>query len=389
MTVTTQPTIERVRELLPGIAARATETERARRIPDETVAELREAGFLRSMLPAKYGGLELSPYEFSQMSRLLAGACMSTAWAMQLLAVHNHAIAKFSPQLQDEIWGENPDTLVSSSVAPMGKATVVDGGIKLSGRHGWSSGCDHASWAMVGFKTVGVSGQPEPHFAVVPRADYEIEDTWYAMGLRGTGSQDVVIDDVFVPDHRIESLIGLSVGTTKGAGSNPAPLYSIPFMPVFSLGFSAVGLGAAEAILEQYKERLSTRVRAYTGVQVSQSTPALTRLAEATHELRSAARLIESDWNDMMKAAESGEPFVWDEIVDWRGNQAYATRLAVRAADRLFEASGGGAVRDESPMQRVWRDIHTGAAHAYSDYDVAAQTAGSTLAGIEPPEGSF
>ncbi|MCD0447981.1 flavin-dependent monooxygenase [Actinocorallia sp. API 0066] len=380
---------DRIRELLPAIAERAPETERLRRVPDQTIAELREAGYLRAFVPAKYGGLEVSPHELSQATRLLAGACTSTAWAVSLLAAHAHPLANFSPRLQDEVWGADPGALVCSSVAPMGVATPATGGIRLSGRYSWSSGCEHATWAIVGFRMPGAAGEPEPHFAVIPRGDYTIEDTWHVMGLRGTGSQDLVMDEVFVPDHRIESVIGLNIGTAKGFGTHPASLFTLPFMPVFSLGFAAVGLGAAEALLDLYRQRLSTRVRAYTGTRATQSTPALVRLAEATHEVRCAARLLEHDWERMRARAVSSEPVTWDDLVEWRGNQAYATRLCVRAVDRLFEASGGGAVRDESTMQRLWRDIHAGAAHAYSDYDTAAQTVGAHLAGVALPEGSF
>lgn len=381
--------IENVRKALPGIAERADQAESDRRLPVENIEALREAGYLRAFIPAKYGGLELSPPELCQATRLIAGACTSTAWVSALYAVHAHAIANFSPQLHEEVWGVDPNALISSSVAPIGKATPVDGGIRLSGRFSWSSGSDHAQWAFVGYKAPGLSGEPEPHFAVLPRKDYRIEDVWYAMGLKGTGSQDLIVDDVFVPHYRTESLVALSFGTGAGFGTHAAPVFRLPFMPIFSLGFSAVTLGAVEAIRDRYTQRLSGRVRAYTGAKVADSVPAVTRLAEATHELRSAARLLEGDWKEMDLRSRSDESTTADEAMGWRTNQAFATRMSIRAADRLFEASGGSAVRDDNPIQRFWRDVHTGAAHAYSDYDVAAQSYGAYLAQVAPQDGLF
>ena len=314
---------------------------------------------------------------------MLAGACTSTAWVTQLLAIHSHTIAKYSAQLQEEIWGENPDTLVCSSVAPVGKSEIVPGGIRLSGHYSWSSGCEYAEWVMLGVLLPGADGAPELHLAVLPRSDYTIKDTWFAMGLRGTGSQDIIVDDVFVPDYRIESWSALNGDGSRGFGSNSAPVFRLPFAPVFGLGFSAVALGAAEAIRDLYQERLSTRVRAYTGAKVGESAPALMRLAESTHDLRSVYRMLRHDWDALDALAHAPGFATADELVDWRSNQSYATKVCVGAADRLFEASGGSVVRDGNPMQRFWRDIHTAAAHAFSDYDVAAQSLGSQMAHTE------
>lgn len=392
MTVTTQRTstlADRVRDILPGISARVDEAERIRKVPVQNVDALRETGFFRAFVPAKYGGLEVLPSEFGEASRLLATACPSTAWACGLMAVHAQIVANYSPVLQEEVWGSDPDTLVCSSIAPMGKPTKVDGGIRLSGEFSWSSGSEHAHWIIVGMMMPGSSGAPEPHFAIVPRSDFEIKDTWFAMGLRGTGSQDISINDVFVPEYRLESVVDLSIGTAAGFGTHDAPVYRLPWQPVFSLNFSAVNLGAGEALRDLYRARLSSRVRAYTGAKVGETAPALMRLAEATHELDAARSLLESDWRAMDSRANSTDPATPDEMAGWRSNQAYVTRLAVRAADRLFDASGGSAVRDENPMQRYWRDLHTGAAHAYSDYDVAAQVYGAHLAAVQPQEGLF
>lgn len=376
----TQSLADLVRPILPSIAARATEAERLRRVPDENIADLRRVGYLNALVPARFGGSERYPGDVAEAARLLAGACTSTSWSSLLLTVHAHTIANYSPQLQEEIWGQNPATLVCSSVAPLGKSEPVTGGIRLSGRYSWSSGSQHADWAILGLLLPGSEGPPEPHLAVVPRSDYTIEDVWYSMGLKGSGSQDLIVDDVFVPDYRIESMSALNTGAARGFGTHAAPVFGLPFAPVFAIGFAAVGLGAAEAIRNLYKDRLSTRVRAYTGAKVAESTPALIRLAESEHELRTVYRLLKGDWGDLQALADAGRLATMDELVDWRTNQAYATKLCKRAADRLFEASGGAAVREDNPMQRFWRDIHTGAAHAYSDYDVAAHVLGANLA---------
>ncbi|MGV0906703.1 flavin-dependent monooxygenase [Mycobacterium novum] len=371
-----------MKPILPSIAARAVQTERLRRVPDENIAELRSVGYLNALVPVQFGGSERWPGEVAEATRLLAGACTSTAWSAQLLTVHAHTIANYSARLQEEIWGTNPDALVCSSVAPIGRAEPLPGGIRLSGRYSWSSGSEQADWAILGLLLPGSAGTPEPHLAVVPRSDYTIDDVWYSMGLKGTGSQDLIVDDVFVPDYRIESMNGLNNGTSRGFGMHSAPVYRLPFAPVFAIGFAAIALGAAEAIQMLYQDRLATRVRAYTGAKVIESTPALMRLAETEHQLRTAYRLLKHDWRNLEKLADSGRLATADELVNWRTNQSYATKLCLHAADRLFEASGGGAVRDDNPMQRFWRDIHTGAAHAYSDYDVAAQTLGAHLAQV-------
>ncbi|MCV7199278.1 acyl-CoA dehydrogenase family protein [Mycobacterium angelicum] len=381
--------VERVRAVLPSIAARAAETESLRRVPVENVDELRAAGYLSALVPAKYGGQELSLTEVGTATRLLASACPSTAWAMGLLMLHCHPIANFSGELQHEIWGSGDEPLICSSVAPVGKTTRTKGGIRLSGRFSFSSGCEHASWAILGFSLPNANGDAEPHFAVVPRQDYSIEDVWFAMGLRGSGSQDLVVEDAFVPHHRYEKMWLLNTGQASGFATNPAPVYRLPFAPVNSLAFPAVVLGAAEALRDLYRDRIRTRVRSYTGAKVVESSSALMRLAESSHELDAAARILDGHWSEMDARSLSPDIAGMDQWVTWRTGQTYATRLAVRAADRLFEAAGGSAIRDDNPMQRYWRDIHTAASHAYCDYDVAAQMFGSYLAQVAPPAGVF
>lgn len=374
----------RVSEVLPTIAANAREAEQLRMLPEENVRLLTETGLYRAMQPKKYGGLEISPEEYCPILVDLAGACASTAWVSGLYVQHGHGIALMSPKLQDEVWGENPDAVSSSSVAPLGKVEKVDGGVLLSGNFGWSSGCDHAQWAFLGFKYPDpvMDGFETPHLAVVPRADYEIVDDWHVAGLRGTGSKTLRVEKVFVPDHRFDSMVALNIGMSKGYGSNESWIYNAAWTHYFSFGFSAVSLGIALKFLDEYRTKISGRVRAYTGGQVAESAPAYTRLAESTHQVRAAYASLTKDWQEISSRSRSGQLPTNDEYVTWRANQAYVTKLAIESVDRLFTASGGSVWFDDKVIQRLWRDSKMTGAHAYSDYDVATLKHGQHLMGL-------
>ncbi|WP_372760614.1 acyl-CoA dehydrogenase family protein, partial [Litorivivens sp.] len=187
-----------VTALLPTIAARAERCKDERRVPDDTVAELQQIGFFLALQPARYGGLELMPQDFFRAQMALAEACMSTAWACGIVAVHAYQLALMDDLAQQEVWGGDIHTRISSSYAPMGKVEVVDGGFQFSGRWGWSSGCDHCSWVLLG----GIVPDEGYRTFLIPRTDYEIVDTWQVMGLQGTGSNDIVVRGTFVPEHR-------------------------------------------------------------------------------------------------------------------------------------------------------------------------------------------
>ena len=375
--------LNRITPLLPELEARAQACEDARQVLDENVAALRAVGYLDAFKPRAYGGLELLPSQLYPATAAIAGACPSTAWAMQLLIAHSHAIAYYDKRVQDEIWGADPNALVSSSVAPFGKTTPAEGGIRLSGNYSWSSGCDHASWAMVGFlQDNAETGEKEHALALLPRSDYEIVDTWFAGAMKGTGSKDLVVKDVFVPDYRIETFAALNFGTARGIGLHDGALFRLPFQPIFGGGFSAVALGIAKAALEKYRIRLSDRHRAYTGAKVSESAPAYMKLAEAHHIVMAAQALLEKEWLNFDIYATNGIPPDMDVFIGWRTTQAFATKLSVQAVNLVFGASGGGAIYSNSPLQRLFRDAQATAAHAYSDYDVVAQILGRHLIGM-------
>jgi len=377
--------LEKIKEILPEIAANAERAEQLRKVPDENIALLKEISFHRAFQPKAYGGLEMSLPDFANCIVTLAGACAGTAWAFSLLCTHSHQIALFSKQLQDEIWLNNPNATASSSIAPFGKVEEVEGGIKLSGDYGWSSGCDHAEYAIVGFNRFDAEGKKIYSFGVIPRKDYVIHDNWFAGAIKSSGSKQLQIRDLFIPEYQIQKAKDMMEGKSAGFGLYPdSKIFYSPYRPYFASGFSAVSLGVAERMLEAFKEKQKTRIRAYTGANLGASTPALMRLAESTHQVAAARAFLEKTWEDhCIHGANKVYPSQ-ETLAFWRTNQAYAVKMCIEAVDRLFAAAGATSWLDGQEMQRLFRDSHMTGAHAYTDYDVCAQILGRELMGLEP-----
>ncbi|WOE32219.1 MULTISPECIES: p-hydroxyphenylacetate 3-hydroxylase oxygenase component [unclassified Acinetobacter] len=381
----TKSILEQIKEVLPLIAANANQAEQLRRVPDENIQLLKAIGLHRAFQPKIYGGLEMSLPEFANCIAMIAGSCAGTAWAFSLLCTHSHQLAMFPQQLQQEIWLKNPDATASSSIAPFGKVEEVDGGIKLTGDYGWSSGCDHAEYAIVGFNRFDTQGHKIYCFGVIPRSDYEIIDNWFAGAIKGSGSKQLKIDELFIPEYRIQKAKDMMEGRSAGFGLYPeSKIFYSPYRPYFASGFSAVSLGIAERMLEAFKEKQKTRIRAYTGASLGASTPALMRLAESTHQIAAARAFLEKTWEDHRIHGENKTYPSQDTLAFWRTNQAYAIKMCIEAVDRLFAAAGATSWLDGQEMQRLFRDSHMTGAHAYTDYDVCAQILGRELMGLEP-----
>jgi len=374
---------ERLRAVLPRIAANAEKGEQDRRIPDENIALLKQVGFTRTFQPKRYGGLEMKVEDYGYCLLDLAEACGPTAWVGGLLAQHVHALALFSREMQDELWRDTPDALVASSVAPVGKSEDVPGGIRLSGKFGFSSGCDHGDWFLLGFTRPGLEGVAARHYAMVPRSDVTIVDDWFTEGLRATGSKTLLVDNVFVPEHRIEGIIPLNTGKAKGFGSNDSPIYNAAFGPHFSIGFAAVAIGMTRRLAHLYAEKAKSRIKVYTGFAATARAPTAMRLGRGAHGAAAALAFLAKDWRDIDARCESGVFPNARELSEWRTNQAFAVRLTIDAADALFEGSGGSAWFSSNEMQRLWRNIRMCGSHAGTDYDTCSEIYGRHLLGLE------
>jgi 3-hydroxy-9,10-secoandrosta-1,3,5(10)-triene-9,17-dione monooxygenase len=375
--------VEAVRELLPVLRERAQETEDARRVSEESIKALRQAGFFRLLQPNRYGGLEAHPVEFYRAVRAIASACGSTGWVASVLGCHPWQLGLFDDRAQSEVWGEDEDTLVSSSYAPMGRATPTDGGFRFKGRWSFSSGCDHATWVFLGGLILDEQGNPTDFRTfLLPREDYQIVDVWDTIGLRGTGSNDIVVADVFVPEYR--SLSFMDTGRCYGPGQevNTGPLYRLPFASVFSCSISVPVIGMATGAYEAYVSYTKERVRASTGTQAKEDSFNQLRIAEAASRIDAAVLQIERNINEEMALAQAGEKIPFPLRMRVRRDQVNATGAAIQAVDRLFESAGGRALKVGTPIQRFWRDAHAGRVHAINDPEKALAMFGQAELGL-------
>jgi 3-hydroxy-9,10-secoandrosta-1,3,5(10)-triene-9,17-dione monooxygenase len=361
--------ISGVADLLPVLRERAQETEDARAVPADSVKALTEIGFFRLLQPARFGGLEADPVTFLTAVRLIASACGSTGWVASVVGVHPWQLALFPLQAQEEVWGADTNTRMSSSYAPTGRAEPVAGGHRLTGRWSFSSGCDHATWVLLGAIVPDADGVPADFRTfLLPASDYAIDDVWDTVGLRGTGSNDIVVSDAFVPEHRSLSFNDVFRCVCPGQEANPAPLYRLPYGSLFSYAITTPIIGIASGAYEAHVAYQKERVRAsYVGQKAWEDPHSQVRVAEAAADLDSAWLALERNMAELMGHARAGEKIPLPLRLRVRRDQVRGTGQAINAVDRLFENSGGRALRRGTPIQRFWRDAHAGRVHAIND----------------------
>jgi 3-hydroxy-9,10-secoandrosta-1,3,5(10)-triene-9,17-dione monooxygenase len=382
-----QAVVDAVRDLLPVLRERAQETEDARVVPVESVKALAEAGFFRLLQPSRFGGYEADPITFLTAVRHIASACGSTGWVSSVVGVHPWQLALFPLQAQEEVWGADTSTRMSSSYAPTGRAEAVPGGHRLSGRWSFSSGCDHATWALLGAIVLDADGNPADFRTfLLPASDYVIDNVWDTVGLRGTGSNDVVVAGTFVPEHRSLSFNDVSRCSCPGQQANPAPLYRLPFGSVFSYAITTPIIGMATGAYAAHVAYQRERVRAsYVGQKASEDPFGQVRIAEAAADLDAAWLALEHNMTELMDLARAREKIPISLRLRVRRDQVRGTGQAISAVDLLFENSGGRALRTGTPIQRFWRDAHAGRVHAINDPERALSMFGRGEFGLQVP----
>lgn len=377
--------LAKVQQLVTGIAGRAPTCEADRRLPAETVAELADAGVFRMLAPRRHGGLEADPRHFYDVVRTIAGACASTGWVAAVVGVNLWHVALFSRQAQDDLRSDGPEALVCSSYAPSGRFTPVDGGFELSGHWRFASACDHASWALLGGLVMAPDGHPVDLItALVPRADYRIDDVWEVVGLRGTGSNDLHADRIFVPSHRTLRNYQHALLRTPGQKVNKGPLYRMPFGAVFTSAVTAPLIGVVEGCLEDYLADMRGRNQLSFGGSGSGAADqfAHVSIGRAASEIDAAALQLQRNIGDLYECACRGEEIPMELRLRARRDQACGTERAVRAIDALFTTARSRSLRCGSEIERAWRDVHTGSLHLANDVDHALSLYGKAAFGL-------
>lgn len=367
-----------IKALQPALRERMVETRELRRVPDSSVQALQDIGFFLALQPKRYGGYELSPQEFFRLQMAIAEGCMSTAWACGIIAVHAFQLAIMDERAQQDVWGEDIHTRVSSAYAPMGKVEAVEGGFKFSGRWGWSSGSDHCTWALLG----GIVPGEGYRTFLVPRSDYRIEDTWQSMGLQGTGSNDIVIEDAFVPDYRTHKQMDGFNLTNPGKAVNPQPLYQIPWAQLFARTVCTPAIGASKEALRLYQHAVLNKASADV-TKLAGDTTTQERVARANHDIDVVETILYRNFDRMMAAVNAGEEIPLSDRIQYRYQSSLVIEQCIEIVDRLFEVAGGGSVFTDSEIQQRFLDIHTARAHVANNPVGFARNFGATQLGME------
>ncbi|MEV4380069.1 acyl-CoA dehydrogenase family protein [Streptosporangium sp. NPDC049644] len=381
--------VSRVEEIAGRLAAVADETERLGKLSDESVKLVREAGVMRLLQPTDFGGYAAHPRDFAEAVMAVAKACGSTGWVCGVGGVHPWEMALCDRRLQEEVWGSDPNTWIASPYMPSGVATPTDGGYILKGRWQFSSGTDHCDWIFLGALLGDAEGKPAQPMkglhVVLPRSDYTIvEDSWDVIGLRGTGSKDVIVDGAFIPAYRTIDAAEVAEGevAAERAGRTET-VYRLPFWSMFPLGITSAVIGICEGALATHLDYQRDRVTA-SGTKVKDDPYTLYAISEAASEIEAARLQLLDGISRLYDLADSGKPISFADRALVRRNQVRCAWRAVSAVDEIFARSGGNAVRRNNPMQRFWRDAHVGLQHAIHIPGNTYHATALTQMGVEP-----
>ena len=387
--------VARAAALKPALRDRQRETERNRRVSDESVAEMKAAELYKILQPARYGGFEHDLWTFTRCAAEIGAGCGSTAWVFATAAQHQWQIGMYDDAAQAEVWGDTPEAISASSYSPGGTAVEVDGGYRITGKWLYCSGVLNSDWMILGAR-IAKDAKTEPYtqgYILVPKADYSIEDNWDVVGLIGTGSNDVILNDVFIPSHRMLTLEQALSGNPPGAAVNDNELWRIPFFAAISLCLCAPAMGMAQGALETYVEMIGvrkTRGAALSQPQSMAEFPTIqVRVAEASAAIDAAKMLVRRDCDDIMRIMAEGRELTVEERARNKGDLSFAVKMARQAVDLLYESVGGAGLSNDSKTQRYWRDVHGASKHISMNWDMCSTLYGRVLLGLPSGTAQF
>ena len=378
-----QELVARARAMIPVLKERSSQATAACCLPAQTIHEMQEAGFFRVLQPKRHGGFELDPQVFVDIQMTLAEGCMSTAWVYGVLGVHPFQLALFDARAQRDVWDSNDATLVCSSYQPVGAVEVVDGGFRLSGRWGFSSGCDHCEWVLLGavIPPAEPGGAPDMRTFLLPRCDYRIVHDWNVFGLQATGSHGIVVDKAFVPEYRTHRAVDGFLCNNPGQTVNTSPLYRLPWAQLFVRAVSSAAIGALQGSLDAFRNIAAKRVSTNTGKATRLDPAVLNAAARTQSAVYEMKTVMARNFDEMMARIRAGEQIPLQDRVRYRFESAQVVRRCADLCDDLLPLLGGRAIYMDSPVVRYWLDINAARAHVANDPGLIGNSLGAMYLG--------
>jgi 3-hydroxy-9,10-secoandrosta-1,3,5(10)-triene-9,17-dione monooxygenase len=377
--------IARAKALIPQLRNRASRTEELRRLPPETERDLHDTGLFRIVQPKRVGGSEFDYVALVDCAEAIGRADASAAWNFANLASHHWMLGMFDQHAQDMVWNKDANALIASSfIFPAGRARKVDGGYVLRGSWPFSSGVDSSEWNMLA-SVVSSDDEAdgiEYRIFLVNKSDYKILDTWDATGLRGTGSNDVEVDDAFVAEPMTVAVADLAGGPTPGSAVNPNALYALPVFSLFPYVLSGVALGNAQACLDDYVEIARHRASTYNRAKLGDLQSTQIKIAEASAKIDAASLIMRSTCIEAMADARRGLVPDIPAKTKLRRDGAYSVNLCTEAVSLLFSASGARGLFTTGALQRQFRDAHAINSHLAFNFDAAGTNYGRVALGL-------
>ena len=378
--------LARAREIAQLLRERGDEADSARNVSEETIRAMTDAGLFRILQPKRWNGYEMHPSTFFKVQMALAESCMSTAWIYGVIGVHPFQLALFDERAQEEVWGTDDSTLVSSSYQPAAKIEKAEGGFTVSGHWSFSSGCKHCDWVLLGGlipADISETGAPEMRTFLLPRKDYRIADNWEVLGLKATGSNDIVVDSVFVPDYRTHKLVDGYMCQNPGNEVNSGPLYRIPWAQIFVRSVSTSAIGATRGALDDYLKIAAKRIPSFSDKATVHDPVAQKLVAEVESAIDSLQRTLFHNMDALYRAAEERAANTIEERVKFRYDSAVVVEICAEAVTRLQHNLGGRGIYLSSPVTRRFLDLHAARAHVANVPDKYAHNFGGIRLGLE------
>lgn len=374
--------IARARALVPTLAERGLIADREGRVSDETVADIDRAGLFRILQPKRWGGFEMDPRVFYHVQMTLAEGCMSTAWIYGVIGVHNWELPLYAEQAQQDVWGKDSSTRIASTYMPVGKAEKVDGGYRFSGRWGFSSGVEHCDWIFLGALLPKADGSGFEHNTfLLPKSDYQVVQNWDVLGLRASGSHDIVVENAFVPAYRVNATNDHSDAACPGRALNDNWLYHIPFIQVFQRAVSTACIGALDGAIAEFRQRAAAHIGKHGG-KTAEDVNAQLAVSEAMMTSDALKLVLMRNFARVVECAKSGDSMTVEERLLQRAQSSQVPKVCARHVDELLRATAASGAYKANPIERFFRDIHQSRGHIANNTDTYARAHGAVMLGL-------